>query len=229
MDKASVTSGTVITAIGQARFEALRDHDQVLITLESGRTFLVSPETITRQPDGQYWLDVPLRDLQSRAFDARPGPSASQGQGAAGRGSDRREEVVLPVVEEEAVVSKRDRETARVSVRKVVREIDDLVETVSRHEHVDVKRMPVNEFVAKTTPISYEENRVVIPIYEEVVVTEKRLLLKEKVVITVRQEEKKHSEPITRRVEEVLVDRQPVDKDTPGSARRPGYGGRAKP
>jgi uncharacterized protein (TIGR02271 family) len=119
------------------------------------------------------------------------------------------EELVVPVVQEELSVGKRQVETGRVRVSKVVHELAEELETLLQRDEVEVERIPVNEFVDAVTPVEYADDRVVIPIYEEVAVVEKRLLLKERLVVTRRQVQSRDVQPVSRRVEEAVVERLP--------------------
>jgi hypothetical protein len=54
-------------------------------------------------------------------------------------------------------------------------------------EEVDIHRVPVNQYVDEAPPIRYEDDRIIIPVLEEVLHVAKRLLVKEEVVVTKRR------------------------------------------
>jgi stress response protein YsnF len=157
----------------------------VCVTLEDGRRVWVAPHMLIPQPEGHYLLPLSLPD----------------------EASERTETVVVPVVEEEAVVGKREVPAGGVRVRKVVHERDEVVDTVAVQEELDVQREVVERFVEQPEPARQDGDRTIIPIYEEVVVVEKRLRLKERWVITRRRTEVPGSQKVQLRREEVVLDR----------------------
>jgi len=182
---------TVLTANGlkgTAAKDAGEGHAQgapVCVTLETGRRLWVAPQLLVAQPEGHYLLPVAFPDDST--------------EGA--------ETVVVPVVEEEVVIGKREVSAGGVRVRKVVHERDEVVNTVAVHEELEVQREAVERFVEHPEPARQEGDRTIIPIYEEVVVVEKRLRLKERWIVTKRRAEAPASQPIHLRREEVVLDR----------------------
>lgn len=74
-----------------------------------------------------------------------------------------------------------------VRVSRVVESVREDVGASLLREEVEIHRVPVNEYVAEAPPIRYEDDRIIIPVLEEVLHVEKRLLLTEEVVITKRR------------------------------------------
>lgn len=192
------TNGALITAAGRGHYALRPGTDDLQVTLEDGRHFVAPAELLSQQADGQYFLNLSLGDLRAQL----QFPDSAHATV---------EEIVVPLVEEELTVGVREVETGRVRVTKVVREQEEAVETWLRRDEVEVTRETVNEHVEAASPVEYADDRVVIPIYEEVVVVEKRLLLKEKLVLTRRQRQAQSVQPVTRRVEEAQVERLPND------------------
>ena len=92
------------------------------------------------------------------------------------------DDVVIPIVEERAVVSKQEVTTGLVRVSTHVEQRVIHVDDTIRKTFVDVQHVPINQFV-EVEPQSREEDGVlVVPIVEEVLV--KRLFLKEELRIT---------------------------------------------
>lgn len=125
-------------------------------------------------------------------------------------------QVVMPVVEEEAAIGKRWVETGRVRVRKVVREEEQTVDETLLREEVDVQRVPVNRVLDAPAAPRQDGDTLVIPVMEEMLVVEKRLVLKEEIRVTRRQREVPAVETVTVRKEEVIVERLGPDQ-TSGS------------
>jgi len=113
---------------------------------------------------------------------------------------------VIPVLREELKVSKREVETGRVVVHKTVSERDENVEMLLRRTDVSVERVPVGRTVTEA-PASREEGDVlIIPVLEEVLVVEKRLVLKEELHIRKATTERTAHEVVTLRTESVKIE-----------------------
>ena len=97
------------------------------------------------------------------------------------------EVTVLPILEETLHVSKRDVVTGRVRVRTVTDLSEERVRQELSGQHVEVERVPVDVLIERDAapPEPRTEGDVtIVPILEEVLVVEKRLLLKEELRIT---------------------------------------------
>lgn len=113
---------------------------------------------------------------------------------------------VIPVLREELKVSKREVETGRVVVHKTVSERDENVEMLLRRTDVSVERVPVGRTVTEA-PASREEGDVlIIPVLEEVLVVEKRLVLKEELHIRKTTTERTAHEVVRLRTESVKIE-----------------------
>lgn len=98
-------------------------------------------------------------------------------------GNDRRRETVatVPLVAETAAISKRFRTTGKVRV-KVRTETDrrTLTEELAG-EDIEIERVPRNELVEAVPEVRTENDVTIIPLVEEQLVVEKRLVLVEEV------------------------------------------------
>ena len=113
---------------------------------------------------------------------------------------------VIPVLREELKVSKREVETGRVVVHKTVSERDESVEMLLRQTDVSVERVPIGRTVTEA-PASREEGDVlIIPVLEEVLVVEKRLILKEELHIRKTTTERTAHEVVRLRTETVQIE-----------------------
>lgn len=136
-----------------------------------------------------------------------------EGQGA----REQTPAAVLPVVEEELRVGKRVVETGRVRVTKSVREREELIDMPLLGEEYEVERVPVELFVDEPVGPRHEGETLVIPVLEEVLVVEKRLLVREELRITRRRTEGRDRRRVTLLSEEVSVERAGRE-DRPGEA-----------
>jgi len=167
--------------------------DLVRVRMADSREIWIVSETLVRQPDGQFLLPIDVPDLSRQpTLPSRVDASETQ---------------VIPVIAEEAIISKRLVEGGGVRISKVVREREETVHTTVAHHETDVTRVPVGEFVTEAEQTRQEGDSLIVPVYEEVLVVEKRLRLRERLVITQRVVETDHDEPVVLRAEEVTIER----------------------
>ena len=173
----------------------------LLLRLEGGETVYVPRDAVTENGD-EYTLELRFADLQSA--------TVGEGVGFAGETSEtvaEGERQVLPVLEETLRVEKRQVERGKVRVRKVVHEHEGVVDEPLFREQVEVERVAVNELVDYPPAVREEGDVTVIPLVEEVLVVEKRLLLKEEVRVTKKRTERREPQRVTLRREEAIVER----------------------
>ncbi|TGD79065.1 YsnF/AvaK domain-containing protein [Hymenobacter wooponensis] len=118
--------------------------------------------------------------------------------------------LVIPVIEEQAIINREVVESGRVRLTKTVHEREELLELPLKQEEVQVERVPINQYVADGAPppgLRYDGDVTIIPVLREVVVT--RLLVVEEIRVTKRTVNTTHKQPITLLHEEVQVVREP--------------------
>jgi stress response protein YsnF len=89
------------------------------------------------------------------------------------------DELHIPIIEEEARITKRVTDIERVTVRVATDEEQVSVRDELRHEQVVVTRIPIGREVAEAPLPRTEGDLTVIPVLEERLVVEKRLFLVE--------------------------------------------------
>ena len=132
------------------------------------------------------------------------------------RTPDKAGETVIPLLAEEIAVSKQVVETGRVQVARVTHEREQLIDELLAHETVEIDRTPIGRQVDSMPAIREEGDTVVIPIIEEVLVIERRLLLKEEVRVRRVRSTERHQESVTLRHHEAVVTRLPVEPPAAG-------------
>jgi uncharacterized protein (TIGR02271 family) len=118
-----------------------------------------------------------------------------------------REQVVLPLLAEEVSVAKERVVTGQVKVGTITREREQLVEELLEQEHIEVERTAIGKQVDKAPPVRQEGDTLVIPVLEEIVVVERRLLLKEEVRIHRTREKQPYQERVVLRKQEAVITR----------------------
>ncbi len=116
------------------------------------------------------------------------------------------EEIVLPVLQEELNIQKKQIVTGVVRLRKLVQEREELVNEPLLSETVEVERIPVNRVVEGPIAPRYEGQTTIISVIEEVLVVSKQLVLKEEIRITKRITEAPYLQQVILRSEQIEVD-----------------------
>ena len=120
--------------------------------------------------------------------------------------TDGREEVVLPLAAERIVVTRGTREaTVRVSTSTIERE--QHVDVPLAHRRVDVEHVPIGRVVDVVPPVREVDGVTIIPVVEEVVVIERRLVLKEEIHVRQVTVHERHVEDVVLRAQQVEVTR----------------------
>ena len=120
------------------------------------------------------------------------------------------EVAAIPLVEERLSVAKRQIESGRLRVHVT---IDERQETVSQdliRDEVEVERVPRNVPLSEMPHVRLEGTTTIIPVVEEVLVVEKKLVLVEEIHIRRRSDVERREVPVTLRTERATVERQSV-------------------
>ncbi len=120
---------------------------------------------------------------------------------------------VIPLAEEELRVGKRQVTTGKVRVRTKVDVVEELARATLDTETVEVTRVPVDRMVDEAPSIRTENDVTIIPILEEVLVVEKRLVLKEELHVRKRTTAQEFEAPVQLRKQSAVVERIPADED----------------
>jgi uncharacterized protein (TIGR02271 family) len=110
---------------------------------------------------------------------------------------DERDEVVVPVIEEEIATGTRAVTTGSVRVDKRVEKRVRRISAPLVHEDVEVRRVPINRVVEEAPKARRRGDTVIVPVVEEEVVVTKRLVLKEEIHLVKRR----RKERVTKEVE----------------------------
>lgn len=122
-------------------------------------------------------------------------------------------ETVIPIVEETAVVTKRVVPTGRVRVNTVVEERSEMVRADLEREAVEVERVTIGREIDSMPEVRREGDVMIVPVVEEVLVIEKRLVLKEELRIHTRRTVERVEKPIVLRRTVASVERSPLGRD----------------
>ncbi|MGF1634288.1 MAG: YsnF/AvaK domain-containing protein [Phycisphaerae bacterium] len=176
------------------------DDGHSVIRLSDGTAALVNDTDIHRDPGGNDWrLAMSQKDVAA----------ALAGQNG---GAD--QNTVIPLISEHLRVDKVEEETGRVRIRKTVREEEEHLQHDLLSQDVHVERVPVDKPVEnpdRPPESRHEGDTLIIPLLEEVLVVQKRLMLREELHVTRKTHRHKQDQTVTVKREEADVQRLPPD------------------
>jgi stress response protein YsnF len=106
-------------------------------------------------------------------------------------------------------------------VRTVTDTVEELAHAAVQREDVEVTREPIDKVVETAPEIRTEGDVTIVPELEEVLVVEKRLVLKEELHIRRRVEHETVEVPVTLRKQRAIVERDAPDGSTIDEERSP--------
>jgi uncharacterized protein (TIGR02271 family) len=115
--------------------------------------------------------------------------------------------IVVPLLAEDVSIAKQSCTTGCVEVSIVTRQREHLVDEVLACESVEIERVPVGQIVERAPQVREEGDTLIIPVMEEVLVLERRLILKEEVRVRRVRTTRKHQECVQLRRQEATITR----------------------
>lgn len=115
------------------------------------------------------------------------------------------DEARIPMAEERLTVDRRTVETGRVQLRNRVEEEERRVRETLLHEKVRVERLPADVLLDEPPQLRQKDDRLVVPVFEEVIVRRYRLM--EEVHLITERSEEPFDETVTLRRNRVEIER----------------------
>jgi uncharacterized protein (TIGR02271 family) len=134
--------------------------------------------------------------------------------------SDGDDQQRLALVEEEARISKQDVVTGKVTVRTVSEDFQQIVREHLDQEKIEVTRVPVNREVDKTPAMRTVDGVLIVPVMEERLVIEKRLVLAEELHIRTQVIRQEVEAPVTLRKQRADIVRDSASPETSGPSKK---------
>ena len=117
------------------------------------------------------------------------------------------DKLIVPLHAEEVSVTRRQVAGDTVRVATVTRQHEQLVNEVLTHERVEIERVPIGRVVDQVPPVREEGDTTIMSVVEEVVVLERRLILKEEVRIKRVRMTENHRETVMLREQDAVITR----------------------
>lgn len=176
------------------------DSKLVLVRFEDGSQVFADASSFVEREHGIFEFPGSFSELVS--------VNQQSAYGAPAFGSS--EKVVIPLLEEQIEIARQKILTGGVRVHKTVEERTETVDEPTLREEMEVQRVAVNQFItdADAPPqIRYEDDVMIIPLLEEVLVVEKRLVLREEVRITKRRNTLRNPQQVVLRREQASLEK----------------------
>lgn len=207
-------AGTPVQVVGKGGLRGvirnLPQSGNAEVELDTGQRLDIPVSLLQKNPNGTYRIPLSPDDISR----VRPGSQTDVASAL-----DTGQSVTVPVVQEQLHLTKEKHETGRIVVRIVPQVRTEHIHMPLAEEHVQVDRIPVNRFVTTAQPIREEGDTTIIPVYDEVLVVERRLLLREEVRIRRQRITRAEERDIRLRTEEVQILRsEPPPHESPPAA-----------
>lgn len=134
-------------------------------------------------------------------------------------------EAGIPLVEETARIDKHEVENGRVRVRTHTETVEEVLRETLRSDLVGVARVPIGRTIVQGEPVPQireEDGLTIIPVFEEQLVVEKRLVLVEEVHIRHTLQGKPVELPVTLRRQHATVERVRAEEEHAAEGTQPG-------
>lgn len=115
--------------------------------------------------------------------------------------------IVVPIIEEEVTFDKKIVETGKVRISKRISQHEQLIDVPFMREQVDVERVPINQVVDAAPLARQEGDTMIIPVVEEQIFYQKRLVLVEELRVRKQIIEEHKPQQVTLLKEEVEINR----------------------
>jgi stress response protein YsnF len=119
-----------------------------------------------------------------------------------------------PLHVEEISVSRCEIKKANVQVALVTGTREQLIDEELTDVRVEIERFSIDQTVEAVPPIRQEGDITIIPVVEEVVIVERRLVLKEEVRVRRVSTKEQHQETVVLRQQEAVVTREEPDSQS---------------
>lgn len=192
----------------------------VLVRFDDGSQVFADASTFVEREEGVFSFPGSFSELLAE------NQSSKYGTTAFGDGG----QIVIPLLAEQLHIERQKVLTGGVRVHKTVEERTETIDEPILREEVEIERVAVNQFITEPPAVRYEGDVMIVPLMEEVLVVEKKLVLREEIRITTRRDTLRNPQQYVVRREEATLEqikpdanveninalRAPVDKQRTG-------------
>ncbi|MGI9034882.1 MAG: YsnF/AvaK domain-containing protein [Pyrinomonadaceae bacterium] len=181
--------------------ESGSDSRLVLVRFDDGSQVFADARKFVEREEGVFYFPDSFERLIAE------NPNAAYGL------PETSERIVIPVLAEQLKIARQKVLTGGVRVHKTVEQRTETVNEPVLQEQVNVERVTVNQYVESPPPVRYEGETMIVPVLEEVLVVEKRLVLREEIRITKTRAAVNQSQDIVLRREQVTLEKIKPEAD----------------
>lgn len=116
----------------------------------------------------------------------------------------------IQIVSETAILQKQDRVTGRVRVSTRTEATKELVSAALDRSDVEVTRVAIDRDIDVVPAVRSEDGVTIVPVVEEILVVEKRLVLREEIHIRQTTTTQSVEMPVTLRKQHAVIERDDV-------------------
>lgn len=128
---------------------------------------------------------------------------------------DEHAETVIPLVEDVLRVNKRLVETGKVRISLTTERVEEIVRETLRTRHAEIERIPIGREVSEVPQTRQDGDAMIVPVFEEILVIERRFFLKEEIHLRLVDGEQSFEQSVLRRVQRAMVERLPAGSSAP--------------
>jgi uncharacterized protein (TIGR02271 family) len=168
----------------------------VLVRFDDGSQVFVDAGTFIEMEDGVYSFPGNFADLLAQNQSSKYGSTQFGNSG----------QIVIPLLAEQLNIARQKVMTGGVRVHKTVSEKTETVDEPTLREELEIQRVAVNRFITEQPDVRYEGDVMIVPLLEEVLVIEKKLVLREEIRITTRRDTLRNPQQYVVRREEATLE-----------------------
>ena len=150
----------------------------VLVRFDDGSQVFADAGTFVEREEGVFSFPGSFADLLAQNQSSKYGTTTFADGG----------QIIIPLLEEQLKIARQKVLTGGVRVHKTVQERTETIDEPTLKEELEIQRVPVNQFIAEPPAVRYEGDVMIVPLLEEVLVVEKKLVLREEIRIIKRRD-----------------------------------------
>lgn len=169
----------------------------VLVRFDDGSQVFADASTFVEREEGVFSFPGSFTELLAENQSSKYGSTQF---GAGGQ-------IVIPLLAEQLNIERQKVLTGGVRVHKTVSERTETIDEPTLREEMEIQRVAVNQFISEPPPVRYEGDVMIVPLMEEVLVVEKKLVLREEIRITKRRDTLRNPQQYVVRREEATLEK----------------------
>lgn len=169
----------------------------VLVRFDDGSQAFADAGTFVERQEGVFMFPGSFAELLAQNQSTKYGSTAFGDTG----------QIVIPLLAEQLNIARQKVLTGGVRVHKTVSERTETIDEPTLREEMEIQRVTVNQFITEPPAIRYEGDVMIVPLMEEVLVVEKKLVLREEIRITKRRDTLRNPQQIVVRREEATLEK----------------------